>query len=91
MRRLRAYIYTNPQETFEQALNEIMARKRAAMIEANLTYFARCSEVKDLLIVFRPEFFALQEKVKKYYGPHGTLANKSRPNPLLSSESLMII
>jgi len=62
------YVYTNPQESFEQALNEITARKRAAMIEANLTYFVKCSEVKDPLIVFRPEFFPLHEEVKKYYG-----------------------
>ena len=62
------YIYTNPQESFEQALNEITGRKRAAMIEANLTYFVRCSEVKDPLIVFRPEFFPLLDEVKKYYG-----------------------
>jgi len=62
------YIYTNPLESLEQALNEVTARKRAAMIEANLTYFVKCSEVKDPLIVFRPEFFPLHDEVKKYYG-----------------------
>ncbi|MEM2111375.1 MAG: type IV secretory system conjugative DNA transfer family protein [Candidatus Bathyarchaeia archaeon] len=38
------------------------------MIEANLTYFVKCSEVKDPVIVFRPEFFPLDEEAKKYYG-----------------------
>jgi hypothetical protein len=33
------YIYTNPHENFEDAINEILARKRAAKIEANETYF----------------------------------------------------
>jgi hypothetical protein len=62
------YIYTNPYESFDQAVNEILARERAAKIEANLTYFVKCSEVKDPLIVFNPEFFPLWEEVKEHYG-----------------------
>jgi hypothetical protein len=45
------HVYTNPQESFDQALNEIVSRKRSAKIEANLTYFVKCSDVKDPLIV----------------------------------------
>jgi hypothetical protein len=52
----------------EQAINEILARKRAAKIEANETYFVDCTEVKDPLMVFNPEFFLGWEEVKKYYG-----------------------
>jgi len=51
------YVYTNPYESFEQAFNEILARRSAAKTEANLTYFVKCSEVKDPIIVFNPEFF----------------------------------
>lgn len=62
------YVYTNPQESFDQAVNEILARKRSAKIEANLTYFVKCSEVKDPLVVFNPEFFPLWSEVRKHYG-----------------------
>jgi len=62
------YVYTNPQESVEHAVNEILARKRAAKIEANETYFVRCSDVRDPVIVFNPEFFLLWDEVKKYYG-----------------------
>lgn len=61
------YVYTYPHPNFQQALNEILARKRSAKIEANLTYFVKCSEVKDPLIVFNPEFFPLWDEVKKFY------------------------
>lgn len=62
------YVYTNPYESFDQAVNEILARKRAAKIEANLTYFVKCSDVKDPVIVFNPEFFPYWSEAKKYYG-----------------------
>ena len=61
------YVYTNPYPSFRQAFEEILSRKRAAKIEANLTYFVKCTEVKDPLIVFNPEFFPFWEEVKKYY------------------------
>jgi len=61
------YVYTHTYPSFQQAVQEILARKRAAKIEANLTYFVKCSEVKDPLIVFNPEFFPLWSEVKKYY------------------------
>jgi len=61
------YIYTHAYPSFEQTVQEILARKRAAKIEANLTYFVKCTEVKDPIIVFNPEFFPLSDGAKKYY------------------------
>jgi len=62
------YVYTNPYASFDQAANEILARKRAAKIEANLTYFVRCSDVRDPIIVFNIEFFPYWTEMKKHYG-----------------------
>jgi len=62
------YLYTNPYDEFEQAVEEVLARRRAAKIEANLTYFVKCSEVKDPLIVFNPEFYPYWSEVDKHYG-----------------------
>jgi len=61
------YVYTHAYPSFEQAFQEILARKRAAKIEANLTYFVKCTEVKDPIIVFNPEFFPLWNEVKNCY------------------------
>jgi len=61
------YVYTNPYPDFQQAFQEILSRRRAAKIEANLTYFVKCSDVNDPIIVFNPEFFPLWNEVKKYY------------------------
>ena len=61
------YVYTHAYPSFQQALDEILGRKRSAKIEANLTYFVKCSEVKDPMIVFNPEFFPLWKEVKKHY------------------------
>jgi len=60
------YVYTNPHENIEDAINEILARKRAAKIEANETYFVKCSDVRDPLIVFNPEFFPSSDDMRKY-------------------------
>ncbi|MEM3078546.1 MAG: hypothetical protein QXR38_03515, partial [Nitrososphaerales archaeon] len=54
-------------ESFKQALNEILGRKRAAMREANLTYFVKCSEVGSF-DNFHARIFPLAEEAKKYYG-----------------------
>jgi len=62
------YIYTSPHDSFTEALNEILSRRRSAKIEANLTYFVKCVDVADPLIVFHPEFFPLWDEVIKYYG-----------------------
>jgi len=61
------YVYTNPSDNFNQTVNDIQARRRAAEIEANLTYFVKCSPVKDPIIALRPEFFLLWDEVKPYY------------------------
>jgi len=61
------YVYTHAYPSLEQAFQEILARKRAAKIEANLTYFVKCTEVKDPIIVFNPEFFPLWNEVKNCY------------------------
>ena len=61
------YVYTAPQQSMNDALNEIIARRRAAKIEASLTYFVKCVEVRDPLIVFNPEFYVMWEEAKKYY------------------------
>jgi hypothetical protein len=60
------YVYTNPHDSFEDAINEILARKRAAKIEANETYFVKCSDVRDPLIAFNPEFSPSSDDVRKY-------------------------
>jgi len=62
------YVYTNPNENFKQTVNEIQARKRAAKIEANETYFVNCTDVNDPLVVFNPEFFLNWDEIRKYYG-----------------------
>jgi hypothetical protein len=61
------YVYTHACETFQQAVDEILGRMRSAKIEANLTYFVKCTEVKDPIIVFNPEFFPLWDEVKNCY------------------------
>ena len=60
------YIYTHPYPSFQQAVKEILGRRRAAKIEANLTYFVKCTEVKDPILIFRPEFFPFWDEVKKH-------------------------
>jgi len=61
------YVYTNPSDNFDQTVNDILARRRAAEIEANLTYFVKCSPVKDPVIALRPEFFLLWDEAQPYY------------------------
>jgi hypothetical protein len=60
------YVYTHPYPNFEQAVEEILARRRAAKTEANLTYFVKCTEVKDPLIIFSPEFFPFWNEVEEH-------------------------
>jgi len=61
------YVYTHAYPSFQRAVEEILGRKRSAKIEANLTYFVKCSEVRDPIIVFNPEFFPLWNETKKHY------------------------
>ena len=61
------YVYTSEKESFGEAVREIESRKYSAKMEIVKTYFVKCSEVRDPLIVFNPEFFPYFEEVKKYY------------------------
>lgn len=61
------YVYTDVKESLEDALREIEARKYSAKMEIVRTYFVKCSEVKDPVIVFNPEFFPHLDEAKKYY------------------------
>jgi hypothetical protein len=61
------YIYTSIHDTFEKAVEEIISRKEASKKEAALTYFVKCSDVTDPLIVFSPSFPPYWEEVDKYY------------------------
>lgn len=61
------YIYTDVKDRMEDALREIEARKYSAKMEILKTYFVRCSDVKDPMIVFNPEFFPHSDDMKKYY------------------------
>jgi hypothetical protein len=61
------YIYTSIHDTFEKAVEEIISRKEASKKEAALTYFVKCSDVTDPLIVFSPSFPPYWDEVSKYY------------------------
>ena len=61
------YVYTDAKESFDDAIREIENRKYSAKMEILKTYFVKCSDVKEPLIVFNPEFFPYFEEVKKYY------------------------
>jgi len=61
------YIYTSIHDTFEKAVEEIKSRKDAAKKEATNTYFVKCSDVTDPLIVFSPSFPPYWDEVSKYY------------------------
>ncbi|MCS7106442.1 MAG: hypothetical protein NZ942_03935 [Candidatus Aenigmarchaeota archaeon] len=61
------YVYTSEKGSFEEVVREIENRKYSAKMEIVKTYFVKCSDVKDPLIVFNPEFFPYFEEVKKYY------------------------
>lgn len=61
------YIYTSIHDTFEKAVEEIKSRRDAAKKEAANTYFVKCSDVIDPLIVFSPSFPPYWDEVSKYY------------------------
>jgi hypothetical protein len=61
------YVYTDAKESLEEALREIESRKYSLKMEIVKTYFVKCSDVKDPLIVFNPEFFPYADEAKKYY------------------------
>ena len=61
------YVYTDAKESLKEALREIESRKYSLKMEIVKTYFVKCSDVKDPLIVFNPEFFPYANEAKKYY------------------------
>ncbi len=61
------YVYTSIHDTFEKAVEEIISRKESAKKEAALTYFVKCSDVTDPVIVFSPSFPPYWDEVSKYY------------------------
>ena len=61
------YIYTNPYDDAHTAIKEIEARRYSAKMEITKTYFVRCSDVKDPMIVFNPEFFPYSDDMRRYY------------------------
>jgi len=61
------YIYTDVKDRMEDALREIEARKYSAKMEILKTYFVRCSDVRDPMIVFNPEFFPYSDDMRKYF------------------------
>ncbi len=56
------YVYTSPKQSAEEAVREIESRKYSAKMEIVKTYFVKCNDVKDPLIVFNPEFFLIPMK-----------------------------
>jgi hypothetical protein len=61
------YLYTDAKDSIQEALREIENRKYSAKMEIVKTYFVKCSDVKEPLIVFNPEFFSYSDEMKKYY------------------------
>jgi len=61
------YIYTNPSDDVQTCLNEIESRKYSAKMEMLKTYFVKCNDVRDPVIVFNPEFFPHSDDMRKYY------------------------
>jgi len=61
------YVYTDAKDDIRDALNEIESRKYSAKMEIIKTYFVKCSDVKDPVIVFNPELFRSFHEAEKYY------------------------
>jgi hypothetical protein len=61
------YVYTDAKDKVEDALNEIESRKYSTKMEILKTYFVECSDVRDPMIVFNPEFFPYSDEMRKYY------------------------
>ncbi|MCW4002646.1 MAG: type IV secretory system conjugative DNA transfer family protein [Candidatus Bathyarchaeota archaeon] len=61
------YVYTDAKESMADCLREIVSRKYSAKMEINKTYFVECSDVRDPIIVFNPEFFPFFREARRYY------------------------
>lgn len=61
------YVYTDFKNDVESCMAEIERREYSARMEILKTYFVRCDQVKDSLIVFNPEFHPFFREGAKYY------------------------
>ena len=61
------YVYTSAKDKIENCINEITSRRYSAKMEMIKTYFVKCDDVKDAVIVFNPEFYPFFRETKKYY------------------------
>jgi len=64
---LLLYVYTDIKDDVQSCLTEIESRKYSAKMEIIKTYFVRCDDVKDPVIVFNPEFYPFFREMRKYY------------------------
>jgi len=61
------YVYTTPFDSLRDCVEETERRKYSAKMEISKTYFVRCSDVKDPVIVFNPELYPFFREHMKYY------------------------
>jgi hypothetical protein len=61
------YIYTDAKDNAKTCVAEIENRKYSARMEILKTYFVKCDDVTDPLIVFNPEFHPFFREATKYY------------------------
>ncbi|MHA1828353.1 MAG: helicase HerA domain-containing protein [Candidatus Heimdallarchaeaceae archaeon] len=62
------YVYTTPKDSLKDCVDEIVRRRYSAKMEISKTYFVRCSDVKDPVIVFNPELYPFFPEHTKYFG-----------------------
>jgi hypothetical protein len=61
------YVYTDAKDDAETCIAEIENRKYSARMEILKTYFVKCDDVRDPLIVFNPEFHPFFRELEKYF------------------------
>jgi hypothetical protein len=61
------YVYTNAKDNANDCLTEIENRRYSAKMEILKTYFVKCDDVNDPLIVFNPEFHPFFREAEKYF------------------------
>jgi len=61
------YVYTDSKDDINSCVTEIENRKYSVKMEILKTYFVRCDDVKDPIIVFNPEFHPFFREVEKYF------------------------
>lgn len=61
------YVYTDTKDSINDCLTEIHNRKYSVKRELLSTYFCRCDDVTDPLIVFNPESYTFFRDLGKYF------------------------